>query len=295
MCAQGEGFGEQAVCTLPAGLSADAVTLDGHVIALWPQGDGTLRFTWDGEAGAPFDGIASMRDKTSAAFASPDGRHLAYVGMRGDLLFVGRDGREDPPMGFFSRSVPPVFSRDGRHLAYAGGTMGDPRLVFDGELVGEHTAAPVAAVFSPDGERFAYVEMRRDDRVEARVVLDGVPGEWMPGVRNAGGVMQFSPDSRRFAYCRIDGKLHVQWVVDGVAQQLSDEVRHIGLAQIRRIGVVEPPLIACFSPDSRRFAYFADVPEKGVAVVEDDVPGPRFKGSARSPSARTRDISRTPH
>jgi hypothetical protein len=36
--------------------------------------------------------------------------------------------------------------------------------------------------------------------------------------------------------------------------------------------------MACFSPDSRRFVYFADVQEKGVAIVEDDVPGPLFKG-----------------
>jgi hypothetical protein len=48
--------------------------------------------------------------------------------------------------------------------------------------------------------------------------------------------------------------------------------------QLRGIGVQEPPLNARFSPDGTRFAYFADVPEKGVAVVEDGVAGPVVKG-----------------
>jgi hypothetical protein len=37
-------------------------------------------------------------------------------------------------------------------------------------------------------------------------------------------------------------------------------------------------MIATFSPDSRRFAYWADVKEKGVAIVEDDIRGPLFRG-----------------
>jgi hypothetical protein len=65
--------------------------------------------------------------------------------------------------------------------------------------------------------------------------------------------------------------------VDGIAQRLANEVRSIGIAQLRGIGVLEDPLIAGFSPDSRRFVYFADVLEKGVAILEDDVPGPLFK------------------
>jgi hypothetical protein len=121
--------------------------------------------------------------------------------------------------------------------------------------------------------------MRGDTRKEAelRIVLDGVPGGWFAGMRNAGGVMQFSPDSRRFAYCRIDGDLHTGWVIDGVPQRLDDAVVNLSLAKIRGIGVLEPPLAATFSPDSRRFAYFADVPEKGVAIIEDNMPGPIVK------------------
>lgn len=292
MAVQVRDFVVETVCTMPPGRTADAVTSDGHVVSFWPRPEGKFRFAWDGHAEhTTFDGIVDMRDKSRAIFASADGAHIAYVGMRDDHMFVGRDAGEDPPVEAFSRSVPPVFSRDGRHLAYGGGTLEEYRLILDGHPIGEYPLAPTAAVFSPDGERLAYVEMRGEKRAttEIRIVLDGVPGEWFPGMRNAGGVMQFSPDSQRFAYCRMDGDLHVQWVVDGVAQQLFDEVVHLGLSQIRGIGVLEPPLLASFSPDSRRFAYFADIPEKGVAIVEDDVAGPRLKAIgalAFSPDSR---------
>lgn len=279
MSAEQCDFAIETVCSLPKGLAADAVTADGHVVTFWPQEDGTLRFTWDGVAGVVFDRLGEMRDKAPTIFSSADGAHIAYVGERRDRdegIFVGRDNREDPPLGAFSRSVPPVFSRDGRHLAYGGGKMDAIRLILDGEPVGDEQLAPIAAVFSPDGERLAYAEVRGEKRMEAemRIVLDGVPGEWFFGMRNAGGVMQFSPDGHRFAYCRSSPDLKVQWVVDGVPQREFDEVPHLSVARFRGIGVLESPLPACFSPDSRRFAYFADVPEKGVAVVEDDVAGP---------------------
>lgn len=274
------GFTAEALFSLPPGCTPDAVTSDGHVVAFWPQPDGRLRFVWDGVAGEPFDGLGEMRDKTAAIFSSDDGSHVAYVGMRGDRTFVGRDGGEDSPVDSFSRSVPPVFSRGGLHLAYGAG-IGSPevRLIVDGNVVGELPIAPIQAVFSPDGDRLAFVEFREPakGRSEFRIVLDGVAGSWFQGMRNAVGAMQFSPDSRRFAYYRVDGEGHCQWIVDGVAQRLANEIPTVSVTRLRRIGVVEAPLAACFSPDSRRFAYFADVVEKGVAIIEDDAPGPLFK------------------
>jgi roadblock/LC7 domain-containing protein len=273
-------FAAEEMHGLPPGCTPHAITLDGHVLAFWEQSDGRLRFTWDGMPGAPFDGIADERDKRPAIYASPDGTHLAYVGMRGDTLFVGHDGVEDPPLVAQSRSVPPVFSRDGRHLAYGGAVEGEAyRLIVDGRIVNDLLLAPIAAVFGPDGERLAYVEMREPagGRADVRIVLDGRPGPWFAGLRNAGGVMQFSPDGSRFAYQRVDGEGHCQWVVDDVAQRLTNEVMPLSLSRLRGVGVVERPVAAGFSPDGRRFAYFADVVEKGVAIVEDDVPGPLFK------------------
>jgi len=271
----------KTVCSHPPGCGADAVTADGHVIAFCPESDGRVRFLWDGVAGAPFDGLVELRDKSTAVFSSEDGAHVAYVGRRGEKVFVGRDNREEPPFDAFSGSVPPTFGGGGRHLAYAAQVPGgDFRLIVDGEPMGTTSVAPIAAVFSPDGERLAYVEMRGEGRgeIEHRIVLDGREGDWFRGMRNATGAMQFSPDGRRFAYYAIDGKGHARWFLDVVAQRLVNDVRPLGLTRIRGIAVLDPALPARFSPDSQRFAYFADVVEKGVAIVEDDVPGPLFRG-----------------
>jgi hypothetical protein len=265
---------------MPSGRFPDAVTSDGHGIALDARPDGRVQLLWDGQGGEPFTGFVELRDKTSAIFASDDGAHLAYAAERDGLVFVGRDDREYAPFERLSRSVPPVFSHKGEHLAYAAGSSaGEYSLLVDGDIVSTMPLAPIKAVFSPSGDRLAFVEMRAvaGGDHEVRIVLDGAPGDWFSGMRNADGAMQFSPDGRRFAFHRIDEKGRDQWIVDGEAQRFTNEVRTIGLAQLRGIGVIEPARPACFSPDGRRFAYAADVVEKGVAVLEDDVAGPLFK------------------
>lgn len=260
--------------SLPEGCSATAVTSSGHVVAFCPASDDHFRFVWDGAAGEPFQ-LQRMRDKTEAIFVSPDGAHIAYSAGRGDWLFVGRDEREGPRLHALSRSVPPTFDEAGRHLAYGGTVEGGDsfRLILDDEPTGGRLA-PIQPAFSPDGARLAYVELQEGEGEEYRIVLDGEPGPWFLGMRNAERTLLFSPDGRRFAYYSIDGKGGARWTVDGVAQRVINDVRPLGLAQMRGIGVLDPPLPAVFSPDSRRFAYFADVVEKGVAIVEDDVTGP---------------------
>ncbi len=271
--------GLETVCSMPEGCNAFAATADGQIAAFGPQSDGRLRFVWNGVAKEPFDGLVEMRDKSPAISASPNGAHLAYVGLRGGRAFVGRDGGEDASFGDFSRSVPPVFSHDGGHLAYGVIVGGDGRLVLDGQLVGAAAVAPIEAVFSPDGARLAFVELRAapDGGHDVRIVLDGHPGEWFRGMRNARGAMQFSPDGRRFANYRIDTKGHGQWVIDGVPMRLVNDAHPISLARLRGVGVLDPPLVARFSSDGRRFAWFADLIDRGVAIVEDDLAGPSFK------------------
>jgi dipeptidyl aminopeptidase/acylaminoacyl peptidase len=285
MDATEQDFVVETACTLPPGHFADAMTSDGHVVAFWERPNGRVRFGLDGRAEhATFDGIAEMRDKSPGIFCSGDGAHIAYVGMRGGHYFVGRDGTEDPPMEAFSRSVPPVFSHDGAHLAYAAGSGEEFHLVLDGQRASELPVAPIQAVFSPVGSRLAYVELRpvADKDYEVRVVLDGAPGPWFFGMQNKTGVLQFSPDGRRFAYQERNRDLEVRWVVDGVPQQwAADPITNrqaLKRLSTRGVAAIEAPVAATFSPDSRRFAYFADVPEKGVAIIEDDVPGPVVKG-----------------
>jgi hypothetical protein len=278
------GFDVVAACVMPRDLRADYVTSDGHVIALMPEGSRN-RFVWDGEPGEPFDCLFELRDKSAAVFTSPDGSHVAYLAGRGEWSFVGRDGHEDPPFEAITRSVPPVFSHDGARLAYgAGGASGDDfRLWLDGRPVSEVPIAPIQAVFSPDGARLAYVEQRptADKDFEVRVVVDGQPTDWFAGMRNETGVMQFSPDGLRFAYREHDLDLNVRWIVDGVPQQWTDDPVTVRQALKRvsvRASIVEGQVSATFSPDGRRFAYFADVKGKGVAIIEDDVAGPVVKG-----------------
>jgi hypothetical protein len=270
-------FSEEVVATLPAGCVPAGMTADGHLYALWRQPDGRVRFVWDGTPGEPFDGVVALRDK-AWQFWSADGCHLAYIGQRSGRKFVGRDAGEDPAWDDVSGSVRPTWSADGGHLAYGVTAVGDHWLVLDGAITGSGSLAPIACAFSADGRRLAYAEIRGAERMpEYRIVVDGVPGDWFIGMRNAPNVMQFSPDGRRFAYFRTDGKGHGQWVVDAVAQRWINDGQSLGLAQLRGVAVLDPALPASFSPDSARFAYWADVVEKGVTIIEDDQPGPLLK------------------
>lgn len=280
MSVEMERISVEPICELPSDAYNSAVTNDGHVVTFCRQEDGKLRVCWDGVCGESFDSILKLRDTSFAIFASQDGNHIAYIGVRAGRLFVGRDGGEDPPFENVSQSTPPVFGGGGTHLAYSAKPAGgEYRLILDGKPIGQSEVAPIAAAFSPDGERLAFVEMRDNGggKTGFRIVLDGQPGEWFSGMRNATGAMQFSPDGRRFAYYTTDGRGQARWFVDGVAQRVINDVRPHSIAQMRGIGVVEPPLRARFSPDSGRFAYFGDIVEKGVAIIEDDVVGPVFK------------------
>jgi hypothetical protein len=67
-------------CSLPPDCLPDAITSDGHVVAFYKAPEGGLRFLWDGIAGAPFDGLAELRDGSRAVYSSDDGAHIAYVG-----------------------------------------------------------------------------------------------------------------------------------------------------------------------------------------------------------------------
>ena len=276
MAANALAFDEERLFRLPPGCTADGVTALEQVYALEVFPDGRVRLIWHGIAGEPFDQVARTRDGIHA-YWSVDGSHLAFTGIRNGGYFVWRDGREEGPYEGVSQSVRPTFDSLGRTLVYGASIGGRMRLIRDAQVVADADLAPVQAVFSPDGSRLAWVEMREQPERAQRIVINEQPGPWFAGMRNARGAMQFSPDGRRFAYYRIDGKGHGQWIVDDVEQQVMNDVRPVGFAQLRGIGVLDPPLPAAFSPDGRRFAYEGDVLEKGVAIVEDDHRGPLLR------------------
>ena len=213
------GFDEVEMCRFPEVLVADGVTVDGHATAMWQQADGRIRWVWDGIVGEPMDGLVETRDGVLFHW-SDDGRHVAYIGIRAAQIRGTTTSRISRTRE--SRVGPPVFSADGEHLAYETMSEGTAQLIVDGRPVSGAPLAPIAAVFGGEhGERIAFVEMREEGGAEraARIVVDGEPGPWFAGMRNASGAMQFSEDGGRFAYYHIDGKGHGQWVVDGVPQR----------------------------------------------------------------------------
>ena len=243
-------------------------TSDGHVAAFWAPPDGGLRFIWDDRVGPSFDGLVVMSDGRRL-FWSEDDRHIAYIGVRGSTQFVGRDGDEGPAFELVSRSVPPTFSRDGSRLVYGAQVEGTYRLIVDG-AVGDDELAPVAAAFSADGRHLAYVAF---DKGAHRVIVDGATVRANVKLRNSVGTLQFSPDGQRFAFHEI-GRGEGRWVVDGVDGLWVNDAPPLDLSMLRGVGKLRPPLPARFSPDSSKFAYWADVKEKGVAVIVDGVAGP---------------------
>ena len=51
----------EAVCSLPFGCGADAVTVDGHVFAFCPGEDGSAAIFLGRCAGEPFDALGELR------------------------------------------------------------------------------------------------------------------------------------------------------------------------------------------------------------------------------------------
>ncbi len=267
-------FVEEPLTELPSGSGDRAsvfTTSDGHVAGFWALPGGGVRFVWDDRVGPSFDGLVVMPDGRRL-FWSEDDRHVAYIAFRGTTQFVGRDGDEGPAFEVVSRSVPPTFSRDGSRLVYGAQVDGTYRLILDG-AVGDDELAPVAATFSPDGRHLAYVAF---DTGAHRVVVDGATVRAKVRLLNSVGALQFSPDSQRFAFHEI-GPGEGRWVVDGVDGHWVNEALPLDLAMLRGVGKLRPPLPARFSPDSSKFAYWADVKEKGVAVIEDGVTGPLLR------------------
>jgi hypothetical protein len=281
-------FEVERLYELAEGCTVDGVTAGGIAYGLWQAPDGAVRITWDGHDGAPITDLVKTRDDRTQ-FWSDDGRHMAMLVGRDTAMYVFRDGEYEGPWTAVSGSARPVFSADGR-LAYGAERDGVSRLIVDRVGVGDGDLAPIQPVFSADGTRLAFAEIRTVDKhPEFRIVVDGEPGPWFAGMRNAAGALQFSPDGQRFASYSVDGEGHGRWTVDGVAHRFVNDNRPIGFAQMRGIGVLDPPLPAAFSPDSSRFAYEADVLEKGVAVVENDLPGPLLKAAGKpvfSPDSR---------
>jgi hypothetical protein len=107
---------------------------------------------------------------------SKDGRHFAYVNLRGNGQVVVVDGQRGPEYDGISMRTP-VFSPDGKRVAYEARKGAKWLLVVDGqpdpEYDGIFSIFRGTPVFSPDGQRVAYAAIKG---VKCLVVVDGEPG-----------------------------------------------------------------------------------------------------------------------
>ncbi len=243
------------------------------------------------------DGAASSLawDDIGAPVFSLHGGRMAYAAQRDKRWTIVEDGKES---GAYANVGLPEFSEDGKHIAYRAKAAKKWTVVVDGQPQGGEFDEIVARRFSPDGQRGAYVGRRGGKYVS---VLDGKEG---PPFDIVGG-LEFSSDSRRFAYAGIDvhqgfGKQKAtgRAVIDGVAApefeggQIGSLIKSMATGSIPQLvlgffwqlfsethGITAP----VFSPDSRRVAYAARRDKDAVTVIVDGEPGPAFASIVAGP------------
>ena len=127
----------------------------------------------DGKAGPRFEWIVPGDPPGSAApwrdgqqrglTTSPDGKRVAYAGVRGGKYFVVIDGIERGPYGDVSRLT---FSPDSRRFAFLmrDDPDGKQTPVVDGVPLPDLAGEAYNLCFSPDGTRFALAHRDTRDR-----------------------------------------------------------------------------------------------------------------------------------
>lgn len=227
---------------------------DGNHLAYQAKKGPNWLVVLDGHEGPPFNQIGIDMEKV---LFSPDSQHLAYAAKRSQSWLVVMDGREGKAYeDIAQRSL--AFSPDSKHLVYQA-TLGNPRIVMDGQ---DGTAYPRSigpVIFSPDGKHYAYaahVSVQNHGPVMVNtdvVVVDGKQGREYNYIDELSLV--FSPDSKHLAYPASRGDKGFA-VVDG---QEGPPYSGVNFKSIR------------FSPDGKRMAYYAAKGQSGdvwVAVID---------------------------
>ena len=193
------------------------------------------RLVIDGEEGKQYDEIGFR----SFCF-SPDSKRTAYVALEGNEHVLVIDGSEvDMASISEGRTRKPrikeaFFSAHYENVGGGGVVINKVRINF----------LPVPIVFSPNGQRVAYVA---DFNGEEAVVVDGEAGRAYPSIYPSS--LSFSPDSQRLAYAvsEVDPgdrpKMMATVVVDGAEGKYYNQIRG------------KPR----FSPDSKQVAFIAVV------------------------------------
>jgi hypothetical protein len=247
---------------------------------------------------------AATYEDIGAPVFSPQGGHLAYPAKQDKRWVMVQSGSSEHSATTYDDVGLPVFSSDGAQIAFPAKPAKKWILVLNGTPTGPELDEIISRRFSLDGRRVAHVGRRGRKLV---VVMDGNEG---PPFDILGG-LEFSPDSRRFAYAGADvkrgfGKQKAlgRVVIDGTpgpeheGMQIGSLLQNaMGSTQELRLGYL-PQLWSeahgitapVFSPDGSHVAYAARQGKDATAVVIDGeagsavspiVAGPVFSSDGR--------------
>jgi hypothetical protein len=164
---------------------------------------------------------------------SADSKRVAYLGTNAQKLTMAIvDGVEGKPYEGILFSV--KFSHDSRHVAYVATHTGQTSFVVRDGVEQKEYPLIFDVVFSPTGERTAYVARKQVGDV---VVLDDVEGAPIKLIDARS--LAFSPDSQHVAYKVVSGNKELVGL-DGVNGKKYQEVGY-----------------PAFSPESKHLAYLA--------------------------------------
>jgi WD40 repeat protein len=214
------------------------------------------RLVVDERPGKPYDMIESLT-------FSLDGRRIGYTAKRGKQTFVTVDDKEYGP---FPNADPVKFSGDSLHFAFI--IRDKNRLIpLYGMVDGTQRKDSIPIVFSPVGNRLAYLE---GDMTDRQVVVDQL--RQTPESCSAVEDVTFSPDGLHLALeCK-------QWLkpakttvyLDGKPQASYSSSSFVNLLSS------DPVRDLTFSPDGKRLSYRVLNQDGSPMVVVD---GKEFKES----------------
>ncbi|MCX7606454.1 MAG: hypothetical protein N2170_04190 [Bacteroidia bacterium] len=222
-----------------------AVSPTGEVIAVKHKSQGSYRVYLNGEEGRPLEEIANL-------VLSPNHKHLAYVGRKGEELFVFMD---NIGMGPFMQVGNLVF-RPGTEndlfftyqveknkwliRDYLNNTYGDPAPAID------------LLTFSPDGQRMVYIFLKNRKFLLREGNNQGEPFDVISDIR-------FTEDSQHLVYLFQKGtQIGITW--DNEILQLAEGISNVTL-----------------SPDNRFVAYILREKEHQYIAVQKKRLGPYEK------------------
>ncbi len=231
----------------------------GHWVAFALMGKQTHALV-DGRPGPPFDDTADI------PVFSADGRHLAYVGVRGEDWFLVED---DSLHGPFPWVCDPVFSPVADDLAYCVNEEDRGWVVVDGRPLPSHHVVR-KPLFSPDGRRLAYLAFEPDGG--SCVVVDSTAGP----LQISASTPQFLDNGKLFYDVYLDsaGTRRAFYLED---QRLGEMDGSFAWLPFTGGGGGVPGLWLSGSPDGRHYAYGWRVDESEENLVVDGQPWDRWE------------------